>query len=169
MGAPLVIVMGVSGSGKSTIGVLIADRLGIPFIDGDSLHSIENVTKMAAGTPLDDDDRRPWLQTVGRTLAESADTGLVVACSALKRAYRETILAEAPGAIFVHLHGDREVLSKRMEGRSGHFMPPALLDSQLALLEPLEAGEPGIVVDIEQSVEAIVAEAVRGIGAGQMR
>ncbi|MFZ4893989.1 gluconokinase [Plantibacter sp. Mn2098] len=169
MSAPLVVVMGVSGSGKSTIGVLIADRLGIPFVDADSLHPIENVTKMAAGTPLDDDDRWPWLQTVGRTFAEATETGLVIACSALKRVYREAILAEAPGVEFVHLHGTHEVLSRRMEGRSGHFMPASLLDSQLALLEELDADEPGFVVDIDAPVDTIVDEAVAGIEAAEAR
>ncbi|MGG7465525.1 MULTISPECIES: gluconokinase [unclassified Plantibacter] len=165
MSAPLVVVMGVSGSGKSTTGVLIADRLGVPFVDADSLHSIANVTKMASGTPLEDADRWPWLQTVGRTFADAADTGLVIACSALKRAYREAILAEAPGVLFVHLHGTHDVLSRRMEGRSGHFMPASLLDSQFALLEELDADEPGFVVDVDATVESIVDEAVSGIQA----
>lgn len=163
--APLVVVMGVSGSGKSTTGVLIADRLGVPFIDADALHPLENVRKMAAGTPLEDPDRWPWLALVGKALADASDTGLVMACSALRRVYREAILAEAPGVRFVLLHGSREVLGRRMEGRSGHFMPPSLLDSQFALLEDLDADEPGFVVDVDATVDEIVDEAVAGLSA----
>ncbi|HXH35757.1 MAG TPA: gluconokinase [Plantibacter sp.] len=163
MSAPLVVVMGVSGSGKSTTGVLIADRLGVPFIDADALHPLENVAKMAAGTPLEDADRWPWLALVGQTLADASDTGLVMACSALKRVYREAILAEAPDVRFVLLHGSREVLGRRMEGRTDHFMPASLLDSQFALLEELDADEPGFVVDIDRSVEEIVTDAVTGL------
>jgi len=161
--APLVVVMGVSGSGKSTIGLLVADALGVPFIDGDSLHPIGNVTKMAAGTPLTDEDRWPWLALVGEALADAAETGLVVACSALKRAYRDAILAEAPGAVFLHLSGSREVLSARLEGRSGHFMPISLLDSQLATLEELTDDEPRVVVDVGAAVPTVVERAVDGI------
>lgn len=163
MSAPLVVVMGVSGSGKSTTGVLIADRLGVPFIDADALHPLENVAKMAAGTPLEDADRWPWLALVGKALADASDTGLVMACSALKRVYREAILAEAPEVRFVLLHGSREVLGRRMEGRTDHFMPASLLDSQFALLEELDADEPGFVVDIDRSVEEIVTDAVTGL------
>lgn len=161
--APLVVVMGVSGSGKSTIGLLVADALGVPFIDGDSLHPIANVTKMAAGNPLTDEDRWPWLALVGEALADATQTGLVVACSALKRAYRDAILAEAPAAVFLHLSGSREVLSARLEGRSGHFMPISLLDSQLATLEEPGDDEPRVVVNVGAPVEAVVAAAVEGI------
>lgn len=161
--APLVVVMGVSGCGKSTIGVLVADALGVPFVDGDSLHPIANVTKMAAGSPLTDEDRWPWLALVGEALAEAGETGLVVACSALKRVYRDAILAEAPHAIFLHLAGSREVLSARLEGRSGHFMPVSLLDSQLATLEPLQQDEPRVVVDVGAPVATVVERAVDGI------
>ncbi|GGC93351.1 gluconokinase [Tersicoccus solisilvae] len=165
--APLVVVMGVSGSGKTTIGALIADELGVPFVDGDGLHPIENVRKMAAGTPLTDEDRWPWLRRVGEHLASAGTSGqgLVVACSALKRAYRDTILAEAPGTVYVHLAGTVEVLQERMEGRSDHFMPPSLLRSQLATLEPLAPGEPGFVLDIAQPVDGLVRQAVAGIRA----
>ena len=157
--APLIVVMGVSGSGKSTIGELIAGRLTVPFIDGDALHPLANVEKMASGHALTDEDRWPWLAKVGRALTE-ADAGLVVACSALRRSYREAILAEAPAVLFVHLHGSREVLASRLEGRTGHFMPAALLDSQFATLEPLDPDEPGIVVDISPGVAEIVTDAV---------
>lgn len=151
--------MGVSGCGKTTIGALVAHELGLPFTDGDSLHPVENIAKMAAGTPLNDDDRRPWLETVGKELAGSAN-GLVVACSALKRSYRDSIRAQAPDAVFLHLGGSREVLGARLEGRSGHFMPAALLDSQLATLEPLGADEAGVVIDISAAVPALVSDAV---------
>jgi len=161
--APLVVVMGVSGSGKSTIGLLVADALGVPFIDGDSLHPIANVTKMAAGNPLTDEDRWPWLALVGEALDDATQTGLVVACSALKRAYRDAILAEAPAAVFLHLSGSREVLSARLEGRSGHFMPISLLDSQLATLEEPGDDEPRVVVNVGAPVETVVAAAVEGI------
>ncbi|WP_125609640.1 gluconokinase, GntK/IdnK-type [Specibacter cremeus] len=155
--------MGVSGCGKTTIGALVAHELGLPFIDGDSLHPVANVAKMAAGTPLDDDDRRPWLAMVGHELA-STGGGLVVACSALKRGYRDAIRAQAPGTVFVHLDGSRDVLGARLEGRSGHFMPTALLDSQLATLEPLGADESGTVVDIAARVAEVVGAAVVGLG-----
>nr|WP_239437092.1 gluconokinase [Arthrobacter alpinus] len=154
-----IVVMGVSGCGKTTIGALVAHELGLPFTDGDSLHPVENIAKMAAGTPLNDDDRAPWLDIVGQELAASAN-GLVVACSALKRSYRDAIRAQAPGAVFLHLDGTREVLSSRLEGRSGHFMPSTLLDSQLATLEPLEAEEAAVVIDISAPVPALVSDAV---------
>lgn len=158
---PLVVVMGVSGSGKTTIGTLVAHELGVQFIDGDSLHPLENVQKMAAGTPLDDDDRWPWLEIVGRTLHEHGERreGLVVACSALKRAYRERIRSQAPSALFLHLDGTLEVLTRRIEGRSGHFMPAALLESQIETLEPLAQEEGGYVLNIDQPVADMVDDA----------
>ncbi|WP_251043415.1 gluconokinase, GntK/IdnK-type [Arthrobacter sp. ISL-48] len=155
--------MGVSGCGKTTIGDLVARGLGLPFLDGDSLHPVENVAKMAAGTPLTDEDRWPWLATVGSELAAAGDGGLVLACSALRRSYRDAIRAQAPDTLFLHLDGSKEVLGARIEGRSGHFMPPALLESQLATLEPLEADEAGMVVDIAAPVDAVVAAALAGI------
>lgn len=159
---PLVVVMGVSGSGKTTIGTLVAHELGVEFIDGDSLHPLENVQKMAAGTPLDDADRWPWLEIVGRTLHEHGERreGLVVACSALKRVYRERIRSQAPSALFLHLDGTLEVLTRRIEGRSGHFMPAALLESQIETLEPLAQEEGGYVLNIDQPVADMVDDAV---------
>ncbi len=151
--------MGVSGCGKSTIGALVAHELGLPFTDGDSLHPMANIAKMAAGTPLNDDDREPWLEIVGKELAGSAN-GLVVACSALKRSYRDMIRVQAPDVVFLHLAGTREVLGARLEGRSGHFMPTALLDSQLATLEALDADERCVVIDISAPVPALVSDAV---------
>ncbi|TPV50314.1 glycosyl hydrolase [Pseudarthrobacter phenanthrenivorans] len=157
--------MGVSGCGKTTIGDLVARELGVPFLDGDSLHPVENVAKMAAGTPLTDEDRWPWLATVGGELANAGDGGMVLACSALRRSYRDAIRKQAPDTIFLHLHGSREVLTARTEGRTGHFMPPALLDSQLATLEPLEGDEAGVVVDIAAPVQQVVRDALTGITA----
>jgi carbohydrate kinase (thermoresistant glucokinase family) len=163
--APLVVVLGVSGSGKTTVGTLIAEQLGVPFVDADSLHPPSNVAKMAAGIPLTDDDRWPWLAEVGETMAgaDAAGTGMVMACSALKRVYRDAIRAAAPGLRFVHLHGHRDVLEVRTASRSGHFMPPSLLDSQLDTLEMLHDDEPGIEVDIAPPIEAVVADAVERI------
>jgi len=162
-----VVVMGVSGSGKSTIGALLAHSLEIPFLDADGLHPQSNIVKMAGGVPLTDDDRWPWLALVGEALADAgaAGTGLVIACSALKRVYREAILQAAPNVRFVHLAGSLEVLGNRLEGRSEHFMPPALLRSQLATLEELQADEPGFAVDIDQPVLDVVAESVARLAA----
>lgn len=158
-----IVVMGVCGCGKTTIGDRVARQLGLPFLDGDSLHPAENVAKMAAGTPLTDADRWPWLAVIGSELAAAGPSGLVLACSALKRSYRDAIRANAPQTIFLHLDGAREVLASRLADRSGHFMPATLLESQLAALEPLEPDEPGVVVDITASVDDVVAEALAGL------
>lgn len=164
---PLVVVMGVSGSGKSTVGAALAQRLRVPFADADDLHPEENVAKMARGEPLDDADRWPWLEEVGRWLAAhpASGSGGVVSCSALKRAYRDVLRDHAPGAGFVLLHGSREVIQRRQAVRPGHFMPAALLDSQFATLEPFDPDEDGVVIDVAQSVDAIVegaADALAG-------
>lgn len=160
-GHELVIVGGVSGSGKSTVGALLAQRLEVPFIDADSLHPEANVTKMAAGLPLTDIDRGPWLVRIGEVLAEHDDSGLVLACSALKRSYRETIRAVEPSTIFVTLSGSRELIAARMNARADHFMPASLLDSQLAAFEPLEPDERGGDVSVDAHIDDIVASAMR--------
>jgi gluconokinase len=151
----LIVVMGVSGSGKSTLGADLALAVGVPFVDADDLHPPANVAKMTAGTPLTDDDRWPWLRLVGLELARAETTGLVVACSALRRAYRQAILAEAPGTRFVMLDVPEAELAERMRARGGHFMPATLLASQLATLEPLAIDEPGITVGPELSAAEV--------------
>lgn len=161
--APRVVVMGVSGAGKSTIGALVADAMNIPFMDGSSLHPIANVRKLAAGTPLTDEDRLPWLEIVGGELAKASTRGVIIACSALKRSYRDAIRAKAPETIFLHLDGTIEVLSARLEGRSGHLMSPALLSLQLAALEPLESDERAVIINISGSITDILVEAEKGI------
>lgn len=152
----LVVVMGVTGSGKSTVGMALAERLGVPFADADDFHSPENVAKMRAGTPLDDNDRLPWLRTIAAWLREQRDA--VVTCSALKRAYRDILREGAPDVLFLHLDGDKETVRQRVAGRAGHFMPESLVDSQFAALEPLAADEHGVVVDFARPVAEIVDE-----------
>ena len=158
--APIVL-MGVSGSGKSTVGAALAQRLRVPYADADDFHPPENVAKMTAGEPLDDDDRRPWLDAIGEWLADH-DRG-VITCSALKRAYRDLLRGHRADVEFVHLHGTREVIARRQATRPGHFMPASLLDSQFATLEPLEGDEKGFVVDVGRSVDEIVEAAVAGL------
>lgn len=154
--------MGPSGSGKSAVGSALAARLGLAFIDADDLHPAGNVAKMAAGTPLDDADRMPWLDVVAAALAE-APGGAVVACSALARRYRERILAGAPDAVFVELRVSERELEHRMETRR-HFMPRSLLTSQLQTLEHLEPGEPGFVVAGELPIAEVVETVVEMLG-----
>jgi gluconokinase len=149
-----IVVMGVSGCGKTSIGTLLASTLGLEFTDGDDLHTQANREKMAGGIPLDDEDRWPWLDRVGQAL--NMPGGAVVACSALKRIYRKRILDAAPKAIFVHLQGDRDLLLRRLNNRANHFMPPSLLDSQLETLEPLASGEAGAVVEVAGSETEIL-------------
>lgn len=161
-----IIVMGVSGCGKTSVGAALADRLGLSFVEGDVLHPPANVEKMAKGTPLADADRWPWLDIIGAEMATALarGEGIVVSCSALKKVYRERLRAATGGNLrFVYLSGSRELLTERMGARTGHFMPLSLLDSQLATLE-VPTGEPGVVtVDIDQDVEGIVGDAMKGL------
>lgn len=156
-----VIVMGVSGAGKSTVGAALAAALGASFVDGDDLHPPANVAKMAGGVPLDDDDRAPWLDEVGRTLAGGAS--VVVACSALKRRYRDRIRAVAPDTVTIALDGSRELLGARLGARIDHFMPASLLDSQLGALEPLGADEAGAIVSIDATPAEVVSAALDAV------
>ena len=155
-----IVVMGVSGSGKSTVAAALADRLGWEFIEGDDLHPAANVAKMAGGTPLDDDDRRPWLRRIAAVIGENepAGTSLLVTCSALKRAYRDVLRDGHPSVWFAHVDTSEAVLTERLAHRTGHYMPPSLLGSQLATLEQLDDDEPGAVVAGEGSVEQTVTE-----------
>lgn len=163
---PPIVVMGVSGSGKSTVGSALAQRLRVPFVDGDTLHSPANIAKMTAGEPLNDDDRYAWLDRVGQWLADHPDGG-VVSCSALKRKYRDQLRAHCPRVEFLYLSGSLELIARWLAARSGHFMPAALLQSQFDILEPLGADEPGVTVDVGQDVQAIIATFLAGSAAQQ--
>jgi gluconokinase len=154
--SPLVVAMGVSGSGKSTVGAALAQRLRVPFADADDFHPPANIAKMTAGEALDDTDRHPWLESIGEWLVAHSETGGVMSCSALKRKYRDQLRHHAPATEFLHLHGSREVIARRQASRPGHFMPSSLLDSQFATLEQLAPDERGLVVDVDQSIDAIV-------------
>ena len=158
----LYVVMGVSGSGKSVIGAGLAGALGIDFVEGDEYHSAENVERMASGIPLTDDDRAQWLRSLAVRLrdAKNAGTGLVMTCSALKRSYRDVLRAGTGEVRFVFLRGPRVLLAERIAGRRGHFMPPSLLDSQLATLEEPAPDEHAWVCDIRESPQDLVAALV---------
>ena len=151
-----IVVMGVSGCGKSTVAQALAQRLGLPFVEGDSLHPPANVAAMTAGSPLTDEDRRGWLQAVAQVLAQAETTGVVVACSALKRRYRDPLRASAPGLRFVHLTGPQSLLAERLQSRAGHYMPASLLQSQIDTLEPPSADEGALVQSITQTPAHIV-------------
>ncbi|MEU9958228.1 gluconokinase [Streptomyces sp. NPDC050982] len=159
----VVVVMGVAGTGKTTIGPLLAQRLGVPYAEGDDFHPEANIAKMTAGTPLTDEDRRPWLDAIGAWAHGRAGLGGVVSSSALKRSYRDRIGSAAPGVVFVHLTGDRKLIEDRMAHRQGHFMPTALLDSQFATLQPLQADETGVAVDVSGTPEEITDRAVTAL------
>lgn len=161
-----IIVMGVSGCGKSSVGEKLAEALHLQFMEGDALHPAANVEKMSKGIPLTDDDRMPWLDRIGEEMKASLEKseGIIVSCSALKRLYRDRLRAAAGGnLLFVYLEGSRALLMKRMGERKGHFMPASLLDSQLATLE-VPTSEPGAVtVDIDGTVDGIAATALEGL------
>src|SRR3954471_18182481 len=155
MASPIV-VMGVSGSGKSTVGAALAQRLRVPFADADDFHPPANVAKMTAGEALTDDDRYPWLEAIGQWLAERCESGAVMSCSALKRKYRDQLRRHCADVVSLHLSVSPEVIGRRQASRPGHFMPASLLASQFETLEPLDPDERGVVVDVAGSVDAIV-------------
>lgn len=161
-----IIIMGVSGSGKSTIGVLLAERLGWPFADADGFHPPENVAKMAAGTPLTDADRWPWLDAIAAHIGATRGTGqpVVVACSALRRAYRERLRAGHGDLIFLHLAGAPEVIAARQAARQGHFMPPSLMASQFATLEDTGDEPDAVAVSVADTPQSVVDAAMAALG-----
>jgi gluconokinase len=154
--------MGVAGSGKSVIGTALAHALGVEFVEGDQYHSAENVERMSRGVPLTDDDRAHWLRSLAARIRQARDagTGLVMSSSALKRSYRDILRAEAGDLRFVFLRGERALIAARLAGRRGHFMPPSLLDSQLATLEEPSPDENAWVCDIRKSPQDLVAALV---------
>lgn len=158
--------MGVSGCGKTTVAERLAAALGWPFTEGDRFHPPANLAKMAAGTPLDDADRWPWLEALADRIAaqEAAGVSSVLTCSALKRTYRDVLRRGAPRVRFVHLKGPFEVLAARLAARPGHFFPPALLASQFATLEQLEPDEDGIEIDVALDPQTQVGAVRRGLG-----
>ncbi|MAW87033.1 MAG: gluconokinase [Phyllobacteriaceae bacterium] len=158
-----IVIMGVAGSGKTTVGEMLAAATGFPFIDGDSLHPAANIDKMSRGIPLCDDDRWPWLDAVGGALRDTAGP-VIIGCSALKRAYRDRIrAASGKDTLFVHLAGNRALIGERMRARQGHFMPESLLDSQFAALEPPQPDENAITVDIAAPLDATIAGLARDL------
>jgi gluconokinase len=160
----VIVLMGVSGTGKTAVGTRLARALGAEFVEGDDYHPPANVAKMRSGTPLDDADRQPWLESLSRAIGKWLDAGqtVVLACSALKQRYRDILKAGRAGVRFVHLKGSEALIRSRLDGRRGHYMPPSLLKSQLAALEePADA----ITVGIEGTPDAIVAEIVAALGA----
>ena len=156
-----IVIMGVSGCGKSSVGEGLAARLGLPYRDGDDLHPAANVEKMRVGIPLTDDDRWPWLDRVAEVLATEAP--VIVGCSALRRAYRDRLRAGASGPVqVIHLAGSHDLIAGRMAARTGHYMPPSLLDSQFAALE-LPGSDEALTIDIDQPLDAIVTAAAEGL------
>ena len=160
------VVMGVTATGKTTVGRALAEAIGGVFVEGDTFHPPANIEKMSAGIPLDDDDRRPWLRALAHEIArvDAAGELSVTACSALRRPYRDWLREGHAGLFFVHLDSTFEVLLDRMKRRT-HFMPPSLLQSQLDTLEPLEPDEAGAVIDDNQTVDAVFADALAAVRA----
>ncbi len=163
MNPPLVVVMGISGVGKSAVGHAVADRSGVPYIDGDDFHPEANIEKMSAGQALTDDDRWPWLELIGGWLAEHDENGGVISCSALRRVYRDILTKHARRVVFLHLVGDHDLIRSRIEGRD-HFMPVSLLESQEATLEQLESDEYGAVFDIIDPPDKIASDFLDWLG-----
>ncbi|MEU0069879.1 gluconokinase [Streptomyces sp. NPDC006332] len=166
-GPPIVLVLGVSGSGKTTVGKAVAEQLGLPFVEGDDFHPAANVAKMSAGHPLDDADRGPWLRALADRIRHSveADEGLVVACSALRRAYRDRLRAAARSRLWcLYLALDRDTAWNRVSRRTGHFMPARLVDSQFDTLEPLEPDEPGMTLDATAALPAQLTRVRAAVG-----
>jgi gluconokinase len=159
----VIVVMGVSGSGKTTVGAMLTGRLGWEFAEGDEFHSAANVAKMRSGTPLDDADRWPWLAAIAARIDDWRRTGRhgVVACSALKRAYRKILIGERPDVALVYLRGDKNVIHDRLAARQGHYMPASLLESQLATLEEPGPDEHAVAIEAGRSVAEIVDEIIR--------
>jgi gluconokinase len=165
---PPIIIMGVQGSGKSTIGDLLASRLGVPLVDGDSLHSAENKKWMASGRALSDAQRLPWLHKVGERLALGAGSGVVVACSALKHSYRDLLREHAPTMLTVFARGDIDLIQARITARRHEYMPPSLLRTQFNDLEERQADEPGVTVDIAKTPEQLVDQIIAVIAEGNV-
>jgi carbohydrate kinase (thermoresistant glucokinase family) len=157
------VIMGVSGCGKSSVGMQLAGALSVPFLEGDNYHSFENVAKMTAGVPLTDADRADWLWALHREIREARlkHNGLVLSCSSLKRRYRDLLRSADPELRFAHLAGPRELIAERMSARQDHYMPTTLLDSQLATLEPLQDDEAGVVLDIALQPAELVRQILR--------
>ena len=162
--ATAIVIMGVAGSGKTVVGERLAAHYGYPFRDADEFHPPANVAKMSSGVPLEDADRWPWLDAIGAAIHAAGTEGIVVACSALKRIYRERIISAAGRPVnFVFLDGSLATLRQRIGGRRGHFMPPSLLDSQLATLERPAPDEHAVAISIEQPIDAVVDAAVAAL------
>lgn len=161
-----IVVMGVSGCGKSTVAEAIHNRLGLTMIEGDDFHPQTNIDKMHAGSPLNDNDRWPWLRAINTWMYEQEGEGVntVVSCSALKRAYRDVLREHVP-VYFLHLSGSRELISERLTARQGHFMPVTLLNSQFATLEPLQSGEQGIEIPIDGDIDEVIERSVATVAA----